>query len=92
MHDKGPGEKAILAPCTSCRCAIEDTAERKGGEFLSEEARNRYMSKKKNQKIRTKVINNTRASQRSRGVDPFPGPRDKKKRTSMIEQQQKPKK
>ncbi len=50
------------------------------------------MSKRKNQKIRTKVIKNTRASQRSRGVDPFPGKRTKKNRTAMIKPKQKPKK
>jgi len=27
MNDIGPGEKAFLAPCAPCRCAIEDRAE-----------------------------------------------------------------
>ena len=50
------------------------------------------MNKRKNKKDRKNILNNLRESKRSRGGKDFPGPRTIKKKTSMIEQKQKPKK
>jgi len=49
-------------------------------------------TKRERLKDRKNLLNNLRESKRSRGVDPSPGERTIKKRWSMIEKEQKPKK